>query len=178
MPNNCHSTTDCFVTAYCTPSINTHTHGSSAICSSPSPRCTDLATSLCYRRLSHHSHIPNAPPPSPSPPSPSLKSLCLPLPSKLNSRTGDNIVLETSTCWQEILNTFSAPVTHKEGAEGGGCCSFWYSLTELMAFLSVTLRKVETFCDLIDSWRECFSNFSHCSAQWKQVEICCYWKWN
>lgn len=25
----------------------------------PLPRCTDLATSLCYGRLSHHSHIPN-----------------------------------------------------------------------------------------------------------------------
>lgn len=25
----------------------------------PLPRCTDLATSLCYGRLSHQSHIPN-----------------------------------------------------------------------------------------------------------------------
>lgn len=61
MPNYCHSTTDCSVTAYRTASINTHTHSSSAALQlpSPSPRCTDLATSWCYGRLSHHSHIPN-----------------------------------------------------------------------------------------------------------------------
>lgn len=44
-----------------------HTHSSSVICSFPSRRSTDLATSLCYRRLSHHSHIANVCPLLPKP---------------------------------------------------------------------------------------------------------------
>lgn len=32
------------------------------------------------------------------------------------------IVFETSACWQDLVNTFTGPVTHWRGAEEGWCC--------------------------------------------------------
>lgn len=58
VPNYCHNTTDCSVTAVL---LCFHLHSSSVMCSFPSPRCTDLAAGVWYGRLSHQSHIPNVP---------------------------------------------------------------------------------------------------------------------
>lgn len=116
VPNYCHSSTDCSVTASCTACINTHshTHTSSVICRSPCPGVLTLplvfvtegwVTTHTYQMCSF----------------PLKPSLWLSLPSKLNGRTGDKAA-ETSTCWRDILNTFAGQGTHRRGSEAGGCC--------------------------------------------------------
>jgi len=63
MPNHCHSTTECSVTAYCTafihPPTHPHTHTSPHFFSDLKPFPRPGVLTLCYGRLSHHSHIPN-----------------------------------------------------------------------------------------------------------------------